>query len=142
MKRIILSILIVFAVSVVSWGQSKEEKEVAAAVEQLRVAMVSGDRAVLEKLTAKELTYGHSSGLVEDQKAFVEALATGKSDFLTIDLQEQTIRMVGSTALVRHNLIGETNSGGKRGAVKAGVMMVWQKKQGEWKLLARQAFKL
>ncbi|HEY8970914.1 MAG TPA: nuclear transport factor 2 family protein, partial [Puia sp.] len=44
--------------------QGKEEKAVSVAVEALRKAMIDPDKAVLEKLTFPELSYGHSDGLI------------------------------------------------------------------------------
>ena len=139
---VILTMLCLALSAATGFGQTKEEKEVAAAVETLRKAMVDGDEAVLKKITAKELTYGHSSGLIEDQATFVGALATGKSDFVKIDLEDQTIAIAGNTALVRHKLMGDLTSNGNVTPVKLGVLLVWQKQQGQWKLLARQAYKI
>lgn len=123
-------------------GQSKDEKAVADAVEFLRKAMLDGDRASLEKITAAQLTYGHSNGKMEDKTAFVEALASGKSDFVTLDLTEHKITVLGNTALVRHKLHGETNDNGKPGVANIGIFQVWIKEKGTWKLAGRQAFKL
>jgi len=111
-------------------------------VETLRKAMVDGDKSALEKIAATELTYGHSSGKLEDKAAFVEAIASGKSDFVSIDLTEQTITVSGDVAIVRHKLAAETNDGGKPGSVKLAILTVWKKQGKEWKLLARQAVKL
>jgi ketosteroid isomerase-like protein len=43
---------------------------------------------------------------------------------------------------VRHILTGETERDGKTNPVKIGVLMVWHKQDGHWKLLARQAYRL
>lgn len=123
-------------------AQTKDETAVAAAVETLRKAMVDGDRASLEKIATAELTYGHSSGKLEDKAAFVEAIASGKSDFVTIDLTEQTITVSGDVAIVRHKLAATTNDGGKPGTVNLAILTVWKKQGKEWKLLARQAVKI
>lgn len=120
-------------------AQSKDEKAVAAAVEKLRVAMIDGNRAELENIALEELSYGHSSGIVEGKKEFVETIASGKSDFVTIDLTDQKITVSGKTALVRHKFTGTTNDGGRSGRVNIHVLLVWQKAKGGWKLLARQA---
>ena len=141
-KTIVLALACLLVTSIHLLAQSKDEKDVAAAVEVLRKAMVDGDEAVLTKIAAKELTYGHSSGTIEDHATFVSALATGKSDFVKIDLREQTISFAGNVALVRHKLSGELTSNGNVTPVNLGVLLVWQKQQGQWKLLARQAFKL
>jgi hypothetical protein len=115
---------------------------VAAATEQLRKAMVDGDKALLESLTMPQLSYGHSGGHIDDQKEFVSKLTGGGSDFETIDLTEQTISVSGKTAFVRHTLTAKTNDNNKPGDVQLKVLLVWQKKGGHWKLLARQAVKL
>jgi len=123
-------------------AQSKSEKEVAHAVEQLRLAMVSGNRADLEGIASGKLSYGHSGGKIEDKAAFVEAIAGGSSDFVTIRLSNQTIAVEGKTAIVRHVLDADTNDGGKPGQVHLAILLVFAKEKGGWKMLARQAVKL
>jgi hypothetical protein len=138
-KIITAGFLLMMLISVNSFAQSKDETAVSTAVETLRKAMLDADKATLEKCTAAELSYGHSSGKVETKAEFVDALATGKSDFVSINLTDQTIKVVGNTAIVRHTLQGETNDNGNRGTVRLFVLTVWQKQNGQWKLLARQA---
>ncbi|MDR6940973.1 nuclear transport factor 2 family protein [Mucilaginibacter pocheonensis] len=117
--------------------------EITNAVEQLRKAMVDGDTVTLEKLTSSELSYGHSGGKLQTKKEFVSDIATGVSDFVSIDLTDQNIRMVDNTAIVRHILSAATNDKGKGpGTVKLGVLLVWVKNNGQWQLLARQAVKV
>lgn len=142
MKRLFFLLLLsAFAFNTLH-AQTKDENAVAAAVESLRKAMIDPDKAILEKLTAPALSYGHSSGKVQDKAAFIDALVSGSSDFVTIDLSEQTIKITGNTAVVRHVLNGTNNDGGKPGVVKIAVLLIWIKESKEWKLLARQAVKL
>jgi ketosteroid isomerase-like protein len=120
-----------------------EEKKVAEAVETLRQAMISGDRKALENIAATELSYGHSGGAVEDKAAFVEKIASGRSDFEDIALTGQTIVVSGETAVVRHRLAASTRDAGKEpGSIQLAVLLVWVKQKGAWKLLARQAVKI
>lgn len=123
-------------------AQTKNEKQVAAAVQTLTKAMIDGNKTALEKIASDALSYGHSSGKIQDKVTFVEAIVSGQSDFVTIDLTDQTIVVKDQTAIVRHKLSAQTNDGGKPGNVNLGVMLVWVKEKGEWKLLGRQAFKL
>jgi ketosteroid isomerase-like protein len=141
MKKIILFLLL-FTTHLMANAQTKAESAVLAAVENLRSAMVSGDRTALDRIAAPELSYGHSSGKQEDKVSFVESIASGKSDFVSIELKNQTVKVAGKTALVRHELHAKTNDGGKPGEVHLGILLVWQKQGGDWKLLARQAYKL
>ena len=138
-----LSLLaLVSLISFSSIAQSKDYKAVAAAVEKLKQAMVSGERSALENIASDSLSYGHSGGKVETKAEFVEAIASGKSDFVTIDLSEQTISVSHGVGVVRHVLNATTNDGGKPGTVKIKILLVWAKEKGQWKLLARQAVKL
>ncbi|MFT3827241.1 MAG: nuclear transport factor 2 family protein [Chitinophagaceae bacterium] len=142
LKRFICCVLLAGLFSVNSFAQSKDEVAVTAAVETLRKAMVDADKATLEKITLADLSYGHSSGKLEDKATFIDNIVTGKSDFVTIELTEQTVKVTGNTAIVRHKLAADTNDSGKPGNVKLYILLVWQKDKGQWKLLARQAVKV
>jgi ketosteroid isomerase-like protein len=128
-------------ISIAGFAQTKDESAVAAAVEKLKKAMIDGDRASLTAIASEKLSYGHSGGLVEGKEEFVEKIASGKSDFVTMELSDQTIAVSGNVALVRHQLNATINDNNTPGTVKLKVLLVWQKDKGEWKLLARQAVK-
>ncbi|WP_051359983.1 nuclear transport factor 2 family protein [Adhaeribacter aquaticus] len=142
MKRISFFFLIVLL-----WNagplqaQNKAEKQVAVAVEKLRLGMIDANEPALNKLVMEELSYGHSSGKVETKTEFIKALSSGNSDFKTIEFSNQVVRVVGKTALVRHLLTARTNDKGVPDSVKLTILLVWQKQHREWRLLARQAIK-
>jgi len=135
----VVSFLMVLAVS----GQKKNDKDAVTDVaEKLRLAMISGDKSVLESLILPELTYGHSGGHIDDAMEFVDKLVSKKSDFVTIDITNQNVSIVGNTAIVRHHLYATTADLGKApGDVALDVLLVWTKIGSNWKLLARQAVK-
>lgn len=140
--RILFILFFTGVFSATQFAQSKQQNAVAAAVETLRKGMVDGDRTALENIVLDGLSYGHSSGKVEDKATFVENIVNGNSDFVTIDLTFQTIYVSGQTAIVRHKLTGTTNDKGKSsGTLNIAIMSVWQKDKKEWKMLARQAVK-
>ena len=141
MTKLILAFVLISTTSFFS-VKGGDETAVAAAVEQLRLAMVSGDRMSLENIAAEQLSYGHSGGLVENKAAFVEKIASGNSDFISISLSDQSIVISGKTAVVRHKLDAVTNDGGKPGEAHIKVLLVCQKQVKQWKLLARQAVKI
>jgi len=143
-KTIFLSLWMLtfgFATSAMAENDSKTIQKIEARVEQLRTAMIDADAKQLKEVTATELNYGHSGGHVENQAEFIEKIVSGKSDFVTIELKDQKIQIVKDTAIVRHTLIATTNDQGKPGNVDIGVLLIWQKQNGQWNLLARQAFK-
>lgn len=134
-----MSFFMVIAVS----GQKMNDKDaVTAAAEKLRLAMISGEKPALELLILPELTYGHSGGHIDDATEFVEKLVSKKSDFVTIDITNQKINVVGNTAIVRHHFYATTADAGKApGDVTLDILLVWVKVKNDWKLLARQAVK-
>lgn len=138
------TILLLFSVVLLSsvFAQSSEETKVAANVEAFRKAMIDADKSVLVNLTAQELSYGHSSAKIENKTDFLEVIISGKTDYKTIDLSDQTITIVDNIAIVRHNFNAEILSAGTMINLKLGVLQIWKKQQNKWKLLARQAYKL
>ncbi|MDD2179888.1 nuclear transport factor 2 family protein [Acidovorax sp. D2M1] len=127
------------AASALAASSASSEPLVAAAAEKLRVAMIDPTPAALTALVADDLSYGHSSDRVDTKDSFIGDLVAGKSDFVTIAISDQTIKVVGSTAIVRHTLTADTNDSGKPGKVQIKILGVWQQQGGQWKLLARQA---
>jgi len=141
-KKLLFTGIILVAIAMTVNAQSKEEAAVTAAVEKLRQAMVDGSKEALERITSDKLSYGHSSGLVENKTEFVDKIVSGKSDFVTIELKDQVISISGSTAIVRHKLDAITADNGKPGEAHLSVLLIFQNDQKQWKLLARQAVKI
>ncbi len=124
-------------------AQNNDAAAVAEAVAALTKAMLNADRAKLESLVADPLSYGHSGGVIQDKKDFVDVIASKKTVYKSIELSKQTVAIAGDNAIVRHAWESESGSGdGKWTVSKIGVLQVWQKGPGGWRLLARQAFKV
>lgn len=121
---------------------SNSQSTVEQAVETMRLAMLSADKTQLENVALPSLTYGHSSAVIENKAEFVDAIVSGRSGFITLEFQDQSIVTEGDTAIVRHVFSADTNNSGQKGKVKIGVMLVFKKAGEDWKLLARQAYKL
>lgn len=121
-------------------AESADEAAVSAAIDNLTKAMVAADKAALEALASDHLSYGHSSGVVQDKKDFVEVIASKKTVYKTITLSDATITIDGPVAVARHVFTAEVVADGKELKPKLGVMQIWQKEGGNWKLLARQSF--
>jgi Domain of unknown function (DUF4440) len=125
-----------------SFAQSTDEKLVADRVENLRKLMITPEKTALEELAADDLSFGHSTGLIEDKSNFVNSFVSHKSVFTSVTLFNQTIKIIGDVAIVRHRMMGDTNNNNTPGKVDIIVLMIWQKTNGLWKLLARQAAKI
>jgi hypothetical protein len=121
---------------------SGSEAEVNDRVGAFIAAMLKPDRETLKKLTSPALSYGHSNGRIENQAEFIQCMLDGHSNFLSIQLEGQTIKVVDDVAIVRHILFAHTHDTGKEpGTIRIGILLIWHFEQGEWMLLARQAYK-
>jgi len=134
--------LVASGVGSAALAQAGDEVAVAKAVEAFREAMHKADKTAFEKLCADQLSYGHSAGRIETKAEFIAASTNGKTVWKSITLSDTSVKIVGSNAIARHKLTGETLSEGKTNAINIGILMVWAKQGADWKLLARQAFRL
>lgn len=143
MKKIYFLILTLVTINMNSYSQSSEEQQVAVAVEALKKAIVDADRAQLDAIAADDLVYGHSSGRVQNKAEFIEEIVTKNPiDYLSVTLTDQTIKVSDNVATVRHIYSSEIINNGTPGSLKIGNMLIFQKQNGKWKMLARQAYKL
>lgn len=120
---------------------ASDETAVAAAVDRMTQAMLHKNIAELEALTADTVSYGHSSGKVQDKQAFIDDIKTGRSGFNTLKMLNQTIIMNGEVALVRNHFSAEAVNSGKVVPTEIENFQVWQQRSGQWQLIGRQAFK-
>ncbi len=123
-------------------AQSKTEQAVATAIIALHSNVVNPDRKALEMLVSNDLSYGHSAGKVENKDQFIDFLFNGPFKFTAINTSDQTIRVSGKDAIVRHVFLGKATNAGVPTEIKVGNLMIWRKEGGSWRLLARQAFKI
>jgi len=112
------------------------------AVNQLVKLMVSPDSMALDKIILSNLSYGHSGGKIQTKQEFMHSLLSGESDFVDINLTDQSVIVQNKTALVRHTLNAKTNDKNVPGNVKLYILLIWSKEKSGWKLLGRQAVKL
>jgi ketosteroid isomerase-like protein len=117
-------------------------KEIESSIELLNKAMITPDKSTLDKLTAEELSYGHSTGAVQNKSDFIKDVLSGPVKFFQIDNVNQTINVADNTAIVRNICSIKGTRDGAPLDLKIGILMIWIKKGDAWKLLARQGYKL
>jgi len=123
-------------------AQSADESAVAKAIDTLSGAIVSADKAALEKITWPELSYGHSAGKVENQKQFVDALVSKRTVITAIENAQMSTSLAGDVAISRGTMTYMVGGAGASTKTDLTLLLIWQKRGGEWKLLARQAYKV
>jgi ketosteroid isomerase-like protein len=149
-RQLILPALAIGLLSVVplsmvpAFAASADEDAVAKNLEAFRTAQAAANAEALAALCAPELSYSHSSGVVEDKATFIANATNGKSKWLSLEYRDPKIRVVGPAAIVRFNWLGEQEAvaDGKKSATNLHILMNWQKQGADWKLLSRAATKL
>jgi ketosteroid isomerase-like protein len=120
---------------------ANDETTLPAAIEKLYNAIRDKDAAAFEPLVTHDLSYGHSSGRIEDKAEFIANVMKPNTRWKTIYGAKQSNYISGDTAVSRHIMAGEVERDGKPGTSNMDVLMVWQKQGGAWKLLVRQGYK-
>ncbi len=118
-------------------------RELEETVIRFKNALLEPDEESLSVLVSDSLSYGHSSGVVENKARFIEALLQGTSNFKSIDITDQRISVVENVAVVRHILSAHIHDKDKpESHIRLHILMVWVKHKGDWVLIARQAVRL
>jgi ketosteroid isomerase-like protein len=138
MKRIACLVLSAVALTAAS-NDPKMEKDVLAAMESFRQAMIHNDAAALQKLLSDDLSYVHSAGQNETKADVLKSVTTGKNVITRLEFSDTSVRFIGDTALVRGRVDlwhSDTN------IVHMNILHVWAKRPQGWQLVARQATRL
>src|SRR5437868_3794499 len=144
-RQLALPALAIGLLSVVPvFAASADEDAVAKNLEAFRVAQAAANAEALAALCAPELSYSHSSGVVEDKATFIANATNGKSKWLSLVYEDPKIRVVGPAAIVRFHWLGEQEAvvDGKKSSTNLHILMNWQKQGADWKLLSRASTKL
>ena len=119
----------------------KAEQQVLQAVKDRFAAMVKGDRAALEKLLADDLTYTHSTALLETKEQFIKSVTSGTIDYVSIVPSESDskVRVNGDTAIVTGVAAVNVIDTGKDRKIRIRYTTVYGNRGGSWLLQAWQS---
>lgn len=124
--------------------QKKLDKDMALkALEMFDQAIIERNEALLSSITASNLTYGHSSGKIQDKAEFIDDVVNGPFQFVTISNDDQSVEVSEDVAIVRHILSADATNAGRPAKVHIGIIMVFKLDDNDKVvLLARQAYRL
>ena len=141
MRRLV-PILSAFAFVLVmqpAFAASPGEKAVLAAMDAWKVAMLKKDRAALEKIFHPDLSYGHSSAMVETKAQAIPHIVDGLG-WEAIEFADTTVRLQGNVAIVNGKTdMHQRNKDKVTTISKLIVLTVWVKGPQGWQMIARQA---
>jgi ketosteroid isomerase-like protein len=141
-KLVLVSTAFAFVLSASSAfaaAKAGEEKAVLAALDAWKEAMVKKDKAALEKIFHPDLSYAHSSAMVETKAQAVPHIAEGLG-WESIELSETTVRMQGKVAIVNGKVdMAQRNKDKPTSMSRLIQLSVWVKGPQGWQMIARQA---
>ena len=111
------------------------EKDVLAAMDVYKSAMLKRDAKALDKIFHKDLSYSHSNGKLETKAEAIAAATTGTTVTEIMDFTDNKVRIYGNTALVRGDVRVKSNTND----LKLSVLHVWTKSPQGWQMVARQS---
>jgi ketosteroid isomerase-like protein len=117
---------------------SAAAREVLAASDALKQAMMKKDAGALQKRLHEDLTYSHSSAHLQTKADVVKA-TLGQTTIEAMDFSDATVRVYGTTGLIRANVDMRNSTDGKSTTSHLNILFVWLKGPGGWQLVARQA---
>ena len=110
------------------------DEAVLAAQDRRIAATIAGDQAALTTLMTDDLTYTHSSGVVETKAEFLEGLKSGKYVYREISPRDRRVRIHGDAAIVSGPCHIVIEPGGKRTEIDLYFTEVYVKEGGQWRM--------
>ena len=152
-KSATVTAMVLAAVGVFAWapaaaGAAKAQQNAAAEQAVLKAenarfaAMLKADAAALEKLLGDELSYTHSNALVQDKKAFIDDIKTGKIKYLTVDATDQKVHVFGNMAIVTGGASVHVIQNGNDLTFKIRYTNAHINRGGAWQMVAWQSTRL
>ena len=119
-------------------GQTDAEK-LTTTMKEFHQALVNKNTVSINQQTDKIVTYGHSSGWVENKSELMSHLETEYIKYHSIKEDSIQVQINGNTGHVR--FVGDYNvtMNGSTNTFHLKVLEVWIKKGSRWLLFARQA---
>lgn len=138
--RSVLALLAVTTVAMAAPAEAKDaEKDVLAALETWKQAVLKKDRALFDKVYHPDLTYAHSTGVVENKAQAIEHIAGSPTPYIAVELNKTKVRMLGNNASVRGQLIFRQERPDKSiNVLDLTYLTVWTKTKTGWQMIDRQ----
>lgn len=113
-----------------------DETEVRTAEDRRYRALVEGDLGTLEELFAAELSYTHSSGVVDTRDSYLAKLRSGYYVYETVEHPVDRVEVVGDCAIVVGRMVAGLRVQGTPKRLNNLALAVWTRARGAWRLLA------
>jgi ketosteroid isomerase-like protein len=110
-------------------------KDVLAAEEARRTALIQDDHQALEQLLADDLVYVHTSGLIHTKAQYVDYARTVVT-YLNVERGDLQVRVHGDTAIMTGTQVNTMKKRSEDNTVRGEgfVTQVWVRGSGGWRI--------
>ncbi len=105
-------------------------------------AMHAADTAALDKLLAPELSYTHTSAVVQTKAQFISDIKTGTIKYLTIEPNDMKAHLYGTVGVISGGAAVHIILNGKDLSFKIRYTDVHVNRGGAWQMVAWEATRL
>lgn len=122
--------------------QTQPQVQVQAALDLYAQALMTKDRDAFDRVLHPDLSYGHSSGLVETKTQAIEHVLGSTAKWESVTFDDTRIQVRGETAYVTGKVqFRQRGPSGKETVIKLVALHVFVKAAGRpgWQMIARQA---
>ena len=142
-KNIFLILFIIFfAINVKAQDANDPKMQVMMKMQDLRNALLSIDSVSLSALLADDVSYGHSTGIIQTKAQLIRDVMSGFQDYKSIEPSDLNIRVYDNAAVAVLKLKTNLIANGNPMDLNLNATLTWVKINNAWKLVARQAVKL
>ena len=136
--KIILVVTAMFLASF-SFAQSKTETEIIDLSKKRIEWLLENKADSLASLYDENSITVHGNGLIKTAKEQIDDVRGGRITYKSIEVKENTVKDFGSTAVLVGKGVFKISLNGQDMTYNMVYMEVYQKKDNQWKLIARQA---
>ncbi len=141
MKKIICFAILLASLS--AFAQRNEEDVLQRINAFNKAVFTDKDSVAIDELLADKVSYGHSSGVIQNREEMIKGAINASIVFNNLTMESSSIYFENKSAIARHELKAVTvDKSGRESPLHIGILQVWVKQKGKWKLTARQAYKL
>ena len=142
-KNIFLILFIIFfAINVKAQDANDPKMQVMMKMQDLKNALLSKDSISLSGLLVDDISYGHSSGLIQTKSQLIRDVMSGFQEYKSIEASDLNVRIYDNTGIATLKLKVNLSFGGNPMDLNLIATLTWVKINNEWKLVARQSVKL
>ena len=137
-----LFILLIGLSPIFSFAQdnSPKQTEVMMRMLTLRNSLINKDSVALDDVLASDVSYGHTSGLIQTKPQLIRSVMSKEQDYQNIIPSDMNIRIYDNTGVVTMKSSVIMNYQGKPLNMDMYITLVWIQKN-KWQLVARQSVK-